>query len=1023
MTGFAASYGRSALDVLRDVVAALKAGDPLAPLTVIVPNNIAGIVARRHLAHGLSDDSNGLAGIWFSTLRRLAELAAAPTLTAAGRKPAVSTVATAVLSEQLRSAPGLFAPVAGHPATTRALLTARRALRDVDATTLDEIAGANALTADVVRLHRGAVDRLSEDWYDDADLLREACSQPLPEVGTVVFYLPQDLTRAERAFAERLAAESGAHVILGATGDTRADRGPIAAARALSGELPTDAAAPAQPTATRVLHASDADDEVRAVLREVVAALSTTAAHRVGILYSRRVPYGRLLNEQLVSAGVRFNGPGARPVEERAVPRLLLGLMRARAGRYRRGEVMRAFGEAPARDVTGGRISVSRWERMSRGIGIVDNSDWDERLEAFVTERRASAEAAEGDLAWRERDAQDAERLRDTVRALRETFDKVDRSTSWADAAVLLTGLLDWMVPEAESNRLPLEEQYATVATRRALEGVADLDLTDLSPSMVLVEEIVQQQLEAGSERVGRFGDGVFVGPVADAIGLDLDVVFVVGLSEDQCPGRVTEDPLLPERIRARTAGQLPGIRETIERQHRHVLAAFQCAPTVVATFPRGDLRRQTDRIPSRWLLPTLRQLSGDPTLAATAYATAGGIESVPSFAAGLLSTSHPATEQEWRTRAAAAHTTFDDPTMTAARQLQQGRSGETPTRFDGLVGTTQPLPAVTGADAIVSPTALESFAVCPHAYFVQRILGVRPVEEPEDVFEVSPAEVGTFIHRCFDSLITEAAEEDTLPGYGEPWTAQHRARMQVIAGVQGQKLVASGHAGHPAMWERRLIEIRRQLDDMLTDDERWRAEQGARIVGSEVRFGFDDAPPVELLLGDGRVVRMRGSADLVMETETGALIVVDIKTGSPRTFEGISTIDPVVGGTKLQLPAYAHAVRAQYVDASSEVEALYWFHSPRARKRIALELTEDVHAQYADAVERLTTAIQSGIFPPRAPEKADYLWVQCPYCNPDGLGHSDVRDRWETIKTAPQLRELVTLIEPGAVVSEGVST
>nr|WP_246305992.1 PD-(D/E)XK nuclease family protein [Allobranchiibius huperziae] len=357
---------------------------------------------------------------------------------------------------------------------------------------------------------------------------------------------------------------------------------------------------------------------------------------------------------------------------------------------------------------------------------------------------------------------------------------------------------------------------------------------------------------------------------------------------------------------------------------------------------------------------------------------------------------------------------------MTAARELQQGRSGETPTRFDGLVGTTPPLPAVTGADAIVSPTALESFAVCPYAYFVQRILGVRPVEEPEDVFEVSPAEVGTFIHRCFDSLIAEAAEQDTLPGYGEPWTSQQRARMQIIVGEEGQRLVASGHAGHPLMWERRLIEIRRQLDDMLTDDERWRAEHGARIVGSEVRFGFDDAPPMELALGGGDVVRMRGSADLVMETETGALIVVDIKTGSPTKFEDISTANPVVGGTKLQLPAYAHAVRAKYGDPSSEVEALYWFHSPRAKKRIALELTEDVQAQYVNAVERLATAINSGIFPPRPPEKADYLWVQCPYCNPDGLGHSDVRERWETIKTTPQLRELVTLIEPGAVVSEG---
>ena len=76
-------YGRAALDALRVVVADAKRDDPMAPVTVLVPNNIAGIVARRHLAHGLADGNNGVAGIWFTTLARLAEQLASPTLTSA----------------------------------------------------------------------------------------------------------------------------------------------------------------------------------------------------------------------------------------------------------------------------------------------------------------------------------------------------------------------------------------------------------------------------------------------------------------------------------------------------------------------------------------------------------------------------------------------------------------------------------------------------------------------------------------------------------------------------------------------------------------------------------------------------------------------------------------------------------------------------------------------------------------------------------------------------------------------------
>src|ERR1035437_8130834 len=54
------AYGRPALEALRAAVAKLQEDDPMAPVTVLVPNNIAGIVARRFLAHGLTDDSNGI---------------------------------------------------------------------------------------------------------------------------------------------------------------------------------------------------------------------------------------------------------------------------------------------------------------------------------------------------------------------------------------------------------------------------------------------------------------------------------------------------------------------------------------------------------------------------------------------------------------------------------------------------------------------------------------------------------------------------------------------------------------------------------------------------------------------------------------------------------------------------------------------------------------------------------------------------------------------------------------------------
>ena len=52
------------------------------------------------------------------------------------------------------------------------------------------------------------------------------------------------------------------------------------------------------------------------------------------------------------------------------------------------------------------------------------------------------------------------------------------------------------------------------------------------------------------------------VAPLGSAIGLDADVVFAVGLAEELVPGRLREDALLPERVRALAPGQLAPLRE-----------------------------------------------------------------------------------------------------------------------------------------------------------------------------------------------------------------------------------------------------------------------------------------------------------------------------------------------------------------------------------------------------------------------------------------------------------------------------
>src|SRR4051812_21815547 len=146
------AYGRAALEELRDVVREAKNGDPMASVTVLVPNNIAGIVARRFLARGLGDGHHGVAALYPTTVTRLAEQLASPMLH--DRRPATGPVVAAAWRAALHDNAGVFAEVADHPATVQALVQAGRELRDLDDTALDALAGVTPLGPDLVRLHR-----------------------------------------------------------------------------------------------------------------------------------------------------------------------------------------------------------------------------------------------------------------------------------------------------------------------------------------------------------------------------------------------------------------------------------------------------------------------------------------------------------------------------------------------------------------------------------------------------------------------------------------------------------------------------------------------------------------------------------------------------------------------------------------------------------------------------------------------------------------------------------------------------
>jgi len=767
-------------------------------------------------------------------------------------------------------------------------------------------------------------------------------------------------------------------------------------------------------------------------------------ADRIAVLYSGRSPYARLLHEHLGSAGITTNGPGVRPVNERAVSRLVLGLLETGRTGFRRADVLRTVGEVGARDFTGRRISVSGWERISREAGVVAGDHWETRLGTYLETQAAAIEAEqqkdepfESTIARAERNRDTAYALQDFVLELGEWFAAIEGPGTWDDLSSWARGLVHSLIPPGDVARMPLEEQYAASVIERTLSGLAALDETGSAPTIEGLQEVLALELESALPRVGRFGEGVLVAPVTQAIGLDLDVVYLVGLCEDLFPGRLRDDSLLPERVRVMSAGQLPSTRARVDFTQRSLLAAFTSANQVVASFPRGDLRRHTARLPSRWLLPTLRQLSGNPFLAATEWEQAdvhraderppGWLSTSPSYAGSLRTTDAPGTGQEWRVRAAWANPGTsrpdgDDDVLAASLAMSRDRESDRFTRFDGNLAGAPGLPDFADGTAKVSATRLERYAICPHEYLVRRMLGVEPAEAPEEQVEISAMDVGNLIHESFDDLISECSDAGELPGYGARWTDRQRRRLQEIGADKADEYEAAGRTGHRTLWTRTRASLLATLRWMLEDDERWRAGQDARVLASELTFGLGGHPEV-LVPVDGGALRFQGSADKVDQRRDGTLLVTDLKTGSASGFSRLSQENPVQGGEKLQLPVYAHAARARFGDADTDVEAMYWFVRKDRGKRVQVPLTESVERRYADTVGLIARSIAAGVFPARAPATPDHRWVRCPYCNPDGLGHADVRRRWEAKRLTPELHDYTGLVEPEALIADGDET
>ncbi len=517
----------------------------------------------------------------------------------------------------------------------------------------------------------------------------------------------------------------------------------------------------------------------------------------------------------------------------------------------------------------------------------------------------------------------------------------------------------------------PLELEAAR-RVEAALDRLGGLDAVDAAPTLDIFRRTLELELAAAHDRVGRLGEGMLAGPVALALGVELERVWVCGLAEGVFPSVPRDDPLLGDTERAALQGELRLRAERVDDDQRALLAVLASTTGArVCTWPRGNLRRSTEHVPSRFLHDTL------------AAVEAAHIDTVPSYAHGVATVAFPATEHELGVRAALAHEpwvqTLDS--VARGRDLLTARASNAFTRFDGnLSGVGAQLTAVSPLDSErpISPTRLELWAGCPHAYLMQSILHVEAVERPEEIMQLSPLDRGSIVHDVLDRFVGEGG-------------ARERSRLRELAEEACAAAQARGVTGRRLLWERDRRMILAELDTFADADERYRAERGMHTLATELPFGLADGShaAVELVWPDGRRLLVRGKADRIDCSSDGALVVIDYKTGSADPYVALSADDPVLAGSRLQLPVYTYAAHAAYADGDDQpIEACYWFVGRGNNRRIGYVVDDAVTDVFMHTVRSIVEGIEAGMFIAHPLPPAPRPFVPCRVLRPRRARH-----------------------------------
>lgn len=1055
-------YGHKVQEELALLIAEAKGDNLLAPVTVVVPTMYAGLSARRSLGR-----QGGLINVRFMVIPRLAEYLGAPALARQGKSPLTPTMKLVAVrhfaNEMANKEP--LGPIARHPPLHDYLVNTFNELAMLSEEQLSWLQVKNPVVHQVVEWYH-MYRELTRPYYDREELALSAAASvsngdaesALKDLGFIIFYLITGFSPGELAFVSSLGRRKCCSAIIGLTGEEEVDAENHRLASRLGpilGKATSNVPRAESYAADHVTIASDSNEEVRWAIRHIAqCAENGIPFHRMALLYRNLTPYGELIKSQLQLAQIPATGTDPVSLRDSAAGKILLYLIDVFESDFARESIMRWIAEAPVhtgKDTELASRETALWEEVSGRAGIIRGAgQWSRRLEHFcagIKQKLKSEQPHEEDggvvAASHDQDCATAGmRLKSFVEKLSGSPPPTDGGfwkdyLEWASRMMRQYSHLDtW--PEAQM------QSYERVTA--VLEELGTLDSIEPSgTNLGCFRQMLDDCLKMSSGRLGAIGEGVFVGPLGAAQGMEFEMVHILGMVGGAFPPRLHDDAIIPDQFREELGSSCPLARRDQRRidERRLFRAALASGQRRILSYPRSDGDGQRQGYPSPWLMSEAeilhRKYQHIDALESGAYTPIRSVELEGMAAEEWLSVIHSIHDSvlslgglvaadvhdydihslaKWRASGYRVDRHFlmkiggiGHRALRAERALRSTAFTAWDGNVTSLVGKSRRL-GVPG-ESPHSPTRLELWAKCPFRYYLQHVLEVPVLERPEEILTISALDRGSLVHNILERFVKSLQESGHLPARGEPWGSDHRALLMEIAEEEFAKTESLGLTGRPLLWDVVMSEIRDDLSLFLKKDSEFRAQVKTKPVEVEWRFGFREEglyPPVVLDIGRRRQIRFRGIIDRLDTDESGTkLFIVDYKTGSSYPYRDMKD-DPLGAGTHLQLPVYALAARSRF-GSECQIHAAYWFISAKAGfETRGMVLSEELERDFVKMVRLIVSGIEGGLFPVN-PGSGGPGFNNCAYCDYARICPADTDMAWERKSQNPELASYVSMI------------